>query len=165
MTVLEAFTTEFENECKTTRKMLALVPADKNDWTPHEKSMKLGNLANHIAELPGWIVMSLLDDEHDFAKTPYMPNMFETNDALVAFAEKNIAETNNALAEGKNINLSKTWTLRHGEMVISQGSKWEMMRMSLSQIIHHRAQLGVYLRLLNVALPGSYGPSADDTGM
>ena len=109
MTVLEAFTTEFENECKTTRKMLALVPADKNDWTPHEKSMKLGNLANHIAELPGWIVMSLLDDEHDFAKTPYMPNMFETNDALVAFAEKNIAETNNALAEGKNIDLSKTW--------------------------------------------------------
>ncbi len=165
MTILEAFTTEFEYECKTTRKMLALVPADKNDWTPHEKSMKLGNLANHIAELPGWIVMSLVNDEHDFAKTPYVPNMFETSDALVAFAEKNIAETNEALAEGKNIDLSKTWTLRHGEMVISQGSKWEMMRMSLSQIIHHRAQLGVYLRLLNVPLPGSYGPSADDTGM
>jgi uncharacterized damage-inducible protein DinB len=165
MTVLEAFTTEFENECKTTRKMLALVPADKNDWTPHEKSMKLGNLANHVAELPDWIVMSLVTDELDFATSPYTPNMFATNENLMAFAEKSMIEASKVLANSQSIDLSKTWTLRHGELVISQGSKWEMMRMSLSQIIHHRAQLGVYLRLLNVALPGSYGPSADDTGM
>lgn len=165
MTVLEAFTNEFENECKTTRKMLALVPADKNDWTPHEKSMKLGVLANHVAELPDWIGMSLLTDELDFAKSPYSPNVFATNESLMAFAEKSIAEANKVLAESKDIDLSKTWTLRHGDVVLSQGSKWDMIRMSMSQIIHHRAQLGVYLRLLNVPLPGSYGPSADDTGM
>jgi uncharacterized damage-inducible protein DinB len=91
--------------------------------------------------------------------------MFATNENLMAFAEKSMIEASKVLANSQSIDLSKTWTLRHGELVISQGSKWEMMRMSLSQIIHHRAQLGVYLRLLNVALPGSYGPSADDTGM
>ena len=165
MTIIEAFIHEFEQECKTTRKMLALVPAGKNDWAPHEKSMKLGVLANHVAELPEWITMSLLTHELDFATSPYVARQHDTNEALLTFAEKAIAEANDALEKGKQIDLSQTWTLRHGEMVLSKGSKWEMIRMSMSQIIHHRAQLGVYLRLLNIPLPGSYGPSADDKGM
>ncbi|MCU0435904.1 MAG: DinB family protein [Bacteroidia bacterium] len=165
MTIIETFTHEFEHECITTRKMLALVPADKNNWAPHEKSMKLGNLANHVAELPEWIGMSLLTDGLDFAVSPYEAKMFDTNEALMAFAEKAIAKASDALEKGKHIDLSQTWTLRHGEMVLSEGPKWEMMRMSMSQIIHHRAQLGVYLRLLHIPLPDSYGPSADDTGM
>jgi uncharacterized damage-inducible protein DinB len=165
MNFIEAFTREFEKECATTRKVLALVPADKNNWAPHEKSMKLGNLANHVAELPGWITMSLLNDGLDFAVSPYVPNVFDSNSELMQFAEEQIAEAMQALQNGKDIDLTQIWILRHGDMELSKGAKWEMMRMSMSQIIHHRAQLGVYLRLLNIALPGSYGPSADDTGM
>ena len=154
---------ELENEAVTTRKMLALVPAEKFDWKPHPKSMVMMNLATHIAELPTWISMVLNTDELDFAANEYKPAIVSDNTQLMELFEKSLADGRAQLDNGKEDNLDKTWTLRSGQQILSSGDKADMIRMALSQIIHHRAQLGVYLRLLDIPIPGSYGPSADDT--
>lgn len=162
MTQIEAFAKELESESTTTRKMLSLVPADKFDWAPHEKSMKLKALAVHIAELPTWIGMALTTDELDFENNPYQQEAVNNTEELVAYFEKCLQDGRNHLANGDETLLGKTWTLRSGETIYSKETKWEVIRMSMSQVIHHRAQLGVYLRLLNIPIPGSYGPSADE---
>ena len=142
--------------------MLALVPAEKFDWMPHPKSMPMMNLATHIAELPTWIGMALNTDELDFAANEYKPIIVKTNAGLMELFEKSLKDARTQLNNGKEDTLGKTWTLRSGEHILSTGSKADIIRISLSQIIHHRAQLGVYLRLLDIPIPGSYGPSADD---
>lgn len=153
---------ELENEAKTTRKMLSVVPADKFDWQPHPKSMTLKRLASHVAELPGWVDMALNTSELDFQNNPYTPVDVKDTEDLLAFFESSLEKGKNALAKANNEELVKEWVLRNGDQVYSRESKYEVIRMAHSQIIHHRAQLGVFLRLLNVAIPGSYGPSADD---
>ncbi|MEP7238638.1 MAG: DinB family protein [Ferruginibacter sp.] len=162
MTQISLFEKELENEAVTTRKMLALVPAEKFDWKPHPKSMVMMNLATHIAELPTWIGMVLNTDELDFAANEYKPTIVKDNAGLMELFEKSLADGRTQLANGKEDSLEKIWILRTGEQILSSGSKADMIRISLSQIIHHRAQLGVYLRLLDIPIPGSYGPSADD---
>jgi uncharacterized damage-inducible protein DinB len=162
MTQISLIKKELENEALTTRKMLALVPAEKFDWKPHPKSMVMMNLATHIAELPTWIGMALNTDELDFAANEYKPIIVKTNAELIELFEKSLEDARTQLANGKEDTLGKTWTLRSGEQILSTGSKADIIRISLSQIIHHRAQLGVYLRLLDIPIPGSYGPSADD---
>jgi uncharacterized damage-inducible protein DinB len=142
--------------------MLALVPAEKFDWKPHPKSMAMMNLATHIAELPTWISMVLNTDELDFAANEYKPIIVKDNAALMELFEKSLEDARAQLAIGKEETLCKEWILRMGEQILSSGDKADMIRISLSQIIHHRAQLGVYLRLLDIPIPGSYGPSADD---
>jgi uncharacterized damage-inducible protein DinB len=153
---------EMEQEAATTRKMLSRVPADKFDWQPHPKSMTLKRLATHVAELPGWVDMAINTDELDFENNPYVPQDVKTTDDLVAFFDGELAKGRKALAEADINNFTKEWILRSGDQVYSRDTKYEVIRMAHSQVIHHRAQLGVYLRLLNVAIPGSYGPSADD---
>ncbi len=162
MTQIEAFTKELENEAVTTRKMLSIVPADKFDWAPHEKSMKLKPLASHIAELPTWIGMALTTDELDFADNPYEDKKLDSTVDLMALFEQSLEDARKHLAVADESSLGKMWTLRNGETIYSTDPKWAVIRMAFSQIIHHRAQLGVYLRLLNIPIPGSYGPSADE---
>jgi len=162
MTQIASIKKELENEAITTRKMLALVPAEKFDWKPHPKSMTMMNLATHIAELPTWVSMVLNTDELDFAVDEYKPTVVKTNAELLDMFSSNLAAGLAPLDEAKEQSLEKPWTLRNGEQILSEGSKADMIRMSLSQIIHHRAQLGVYLRLLDIPIPGSYGPSADE---
>ncbi len=155
---------EMEQEARTTRKMLQRVPKDKYDWRPHPKSMTLLQLATHIAELPAWVSMTLHTDGLDFATSPYEPTPIANNGELLAFFERSLADGLADLARADDEDLLPTWTLRHGDQILSATSKGEMVRMSFSQIVHHRAQLGVYLRLLDIPIPGSYGPSADDPG-
>ncbi len=162
MTIIESFAKELEREAVTTRKMLERVPDDKYDWKPHEKSMSLQRLAAHVAELPGWIGMTLTTSELDFANNAYEPAVITNNAELMAYFEKNLADGRAHLAKAGDDQLSLPWTMRNGEQVYSTEPKGEVIRMSLSQVIHHRAQLGVYLRLLNIPIPGSYGPSADE---
>jgi len=164
MTVIEMFSQELEQESLTTRKMLARVPNDKYDWQPHEKSMRLIRLASHVAELPSWISMALTTDELDFAQNPYQPKEIENTDQLLSFFEKSYEEGMSALAKAREEQLDQPWTLREGDQIYGNYTKGGVIRMALSQIIHHRAQLGVYLRLLNIPIPGSYGPSADEAG-
>lgn len=162
MTMIEMFTKELEQEAKTTRKMLERVPTDKFGWQPHEKSMTIKVLATHIAELPTWIGMTLNTDELDFADNPYQPVDVNTTEELLNYFDKCLAEGRESLASARDEQLFGSWTLRNGETIYQTTPKYDVLRMAFSQIIHHRAQLGVYLRLLNIPIPGSYGPSADD---
>ncbi len=153
---------EMEQEAQTTRKMLQRVPDDKLSWKPHEKSMNMERLVAHIAELPGWVSMALNTSELDFASNPYEPKPISNNQDLMQYFENTLAEGRARLEKATEEELMLPWTLRNGEQILTERSKAEVIRMTYSQIVHHRAQLGVNLRLLNVAIPGSYGPSADE---
>ena len=162
MTFIEFFKQQFIEEGNTTRKMLSRVPDDKFDYAPHVKSMNIKRLATHIADLPGWIHFTLTTDELDF-QTPYeVPDINNTKD-LLAFFEKRYNDGLSQLIPENEKLLNKPWTLRNGETIYSTSPKIDIIRMALSQQIHHRAQLGVFLRLLDVPIPGSYGPSADES--
>ena len=163
MTQIEALRFELEREADTTRKMLSAVPTDKFDWQPHPKSMTVKRLATHIAELPTWIGMTLTTDELDFENNPYKPEDVKNTTELLTYFEKSLEDGRKHLALGREDQLDKPWTLRSGNTIYSTEPKRDVLRMAFSQIIHHRAQLGVFLRLLNVPIPGSYGPSADES--
>jgi len=153
---------ELEQEALTTRKMLQRVPTDKFSWQPHPKSMTIKRLATHIAELPTWITMAIKTDELDFADNPYQPTDVNTTEELLAYFESSLADGRSELKEENESLLDKDWTLRNGQQIYSVEPKADVIRMSINQIIHHRAQLGVFLRLLDIPIPGSFGPSADD---
>lgn len=155
---------ELETEAKTTRKMLQRVPPEKFDWQPHPKSMTLKRLAAHVAELPGWVALAIAADGLDFENNPYQPKDVKSTGELLDFFEQSLREGREALANANVSSFTNEWILRSGDIIHSRDTKYDVIRMSLSQTIHHRAQLGVYLRLLDIPIPGSYGPSADDTG-
>jgi uncharacterized damage-inducible protein DinB len=161
MTFIEFFKKQFIEEGVTTRKMLSRIPDANFDYKPHEKSMDIKRLATHIADLPGWIHMIFTTDEIDFAK-PYEQPEINNNTDLMAYFEKRYSDGLSALVPENEALLSKPWALRSGDKIFSNDPKIEIIKISLSQQIHHRAQLGVYLRLLNIPIPGSYGPSADE---
>lgn len=162
MNIIELLLTELEREAQVTRKMLALVPIDQFDWAPHEKSMKMKALATHIAELPTWITLGLTTEELDFATAPYQPAAVATTSDLLSLFEKSYEDGRASLAQANEQDLTGKWVLRNAEQIYATMTKYEIIRHAYSQTIHHRAQLGVYLRLLNIPIPGSYGPSADD---
>jgi uncharacterized damage-inducible protein DinB len=161
-TIIEMFLKELEQEAKTTRKMLAIVPEDKYNWKPHEKSMAMQTLATHVAELPSWISMAINTDELDFENNSYAPKTINNNKELLEYFEGLLATAKADLEKSKDEILSMKWVLRSGKTIYNNSTKGETIRVAISQTIHHRAQLGVYLRLLNIPIPGSYGPSADD---
>lgn len=162
MNLIPIFLKEMEHEAQTTRKMLERIPDDKFDWKPHEKSMTIRSLATHIAELPTWVSMVLVTSELDFAKGEYKPHVINNTEELLNYFEKCLAEGKASLEKATEEDLLPEWTLRNGEQIYSVDKKHEVIRMAYCQIVHHRAQLGVFLRLLNIPIPGSYGPSADE---
>lgn len=162
MTIIETLLKEMEREAVTTRKMLSIIPDDKYNWKPHEKSMTVQSLATHIAELPAWITMTLATTELDFGANPYKQKTITNTTNLLQYFEECLAESKTNLQKANEEDLLPLWTLRNGETIYSVEPKADIIRMTYCQIVHHRAQLGVYLRLLNVPIPGSYGPSADD---
>jgi uncharacterized damage-inducible protein DinB len=163
MDIIPMLLKEMEQEAQTTRKMLERIPNDKYHWQPHEKSMTIKQLSNHIAELPSWITMTINTDELDFAANPYNPSYITNTSELLELFEKSYADGRAHLEATNETELLKNWTLRNGEQVYSVSTKAEVIRMAFCQIVHHRAQLGVFLRLLDIPIPGSYGPSADET--
>jgi len=165
MQIIPILLKEMDMEAKTTRKMLGRIPNDSFQWKPHEKSMTIQRLATHIAELPGWVNMALDTSELDFAKAGYEATPIESTADLLATFEKNYAEAKARLERATEDELNQKWTLRNGEEIFFTDPKHEVIRMTYSQIVHHRAQLGVFLRLLDVPIPGSYGPSADEQVM
>lgn len=162
MEIIPLLLKELDQEARTTRKFLKLVPMDKLDWQPHPKSMTIEKLAVHIAELPSWIDSSINKDGIDFAETPYQPAPVSSYEELSNLFEKSLEKGRTALANANEEELSKNWTLSDGNKVLFVITKYEAVRGSYSQTIHHRAQLGVFLRLLDIPIPGSYGPSADE---
>ncbi|WP_316796648.1 DinB family protein [Pedobacter agri] len=162
MDIIKLLLKEFESEFNTTKKFLALVPIDKFDWAPHEKSMKMKSLASHIAELPGWISLAITADGLDFATAPYEEKKVESNADLIKLLEESYESGKKELENVDQQILNNQWILRNGDQILGDLTKYEMIRIAFSQTTHHRAQLGVYLRLLDIPIPGSYGPSADD---
>ncbi len=153
---------ELENEAVTTRKMLNRVPSDKFDWKPHPKSMSLRELTGHIAELPAWVQLVLTTTELDFAKQAYTPPQVGNTGDVLALLEQSLKKAKAQLETAKDEDLDPEWLLRNGDIIFSRSSRGEFIRTTYCQVVHHRAQLGVYLRLLDVPIPGSYGPSADE---
>jgi uncharacterized damage-inducible protein DinB len=165
MTLKNYFLHQLADEATVTRKMLALVPEDKYQWQPHPKSMTLIRLATHVAELPSWIPMTFRTDELDFAKEGYNEQPMADNAQLLEYFEKNLTDGLADLEAFDESEYEKPWTMRSGETIFFTELKCDVIRTALSQLIHHRAQLGVFLRLLNIPIPGSYGPSADEMGL
>lgn len=157
------FLAEAELEAVTTRKMLAQIPNDKFGWKPHPKSMDIKTLANHLVDIAYWPAMMIETTELDFQNMGgyEYPNE-DTTEGLLAFFDKNIEKTRKALKAGEPEDLEPTWTMRSGKDIYIQEPRRSVIRTALSQTTHHRAQLGVYLRLLDIPIPGSYGPSADE---
>lgn len=162
MSFIAMYLQQLEQESITTRKMLSLIPDDKFDWQPHPRSMTLRQLGTHIAELPTWITFGLTTDELDFVKTPYQPKEINNTAKLLAYFEESLADGRTHLIPENEGKLTESWKLLAGDQIFLDISKGEAIRNSMSQTIHHRAQLGVFLRLLDIPIPGSYGPSADE---
>lgn len=161
MTVITSLVKELEEQARVTKEFMKLVPTDKPDWQPHEKSMKIVPLASHVAELAGWIEMTLTTDELDFETAPYTPVPINNNQDLLDLLQRNLESGRKALLEADEATLEEKWTLRSGDTIYSVEPKSEVIRMALNQIVHHRAQLGVYFRLLGIPVPQSFGPTAD----
>jgi uncharacterized damage-inducible protein DinB len=163
MSIAQMFLAELEQEGAATRKILAQVPDNAHDWAPHSKSMKLQRLATHIAELYRWPAFALQAEELDVAQPGARPELFTDTQQMLAFFDQGLADSKEALAKITDEDLKTMWTLRHGERVIFTIPRTALLRrMVLSHSIHHRGQLSVYLRLLDVPVPGMYGPSADE---
>ncbi|MCX2477808.1 DinB family protein [Pedobacter sp. MC2016-15] len=162
MSTPKEFLKELTDESVVTFKMLERVPEDKYDWRPHEKSMTMKQLAGHIAELPSWVSMAFNSDELDFQAGTYQPPVINSNQDLLALFNESLAGAKEQLQAATEASLSPTWLLKSGEEVLMSLTKGGLIRHALSQTIHHRAQLGVYLRLLDIPIPGTYGPSADE---
>jgi uncharacterized damage-inducible protein DinB len=168
MTIAELLLPEFDNEIAVTRRVLERVPYGdgKGEWKPHEKSFPMGHLAQLVARLPGWATMMMSMTELDIAPLdgPKFPGYsFETTPTLLAEFDRNAAAARDALAAGSDADYDVPWTLKkQGEVVMTQ-SRYQMLRsMVLNHLVHHRAQLGVYLRLVDVPVPQMYGPTADE---
>lgn len=163
MAIKDAILPEFDHEMASTRRLLERVPEDRPDWKPHAKSMTLGRLAAHVAELPGYGLVTLQTDGLDFASGQYVPARFESRAQLLKLFDDNVRQTRAAIAASDDEIFARPWTLRNGDHVIFTVPKLGTLRtFFMNHLIHHRGQLSVYLRLLNVPLPGTYGPSADE---
>lgn len=162
MEIIELLQQELNNEAATTRKFLSRIPPEKFNWQPHPKSMTLMHLATHIAELPGWITMALTTDELDFATNPYAPKEVKSTGEILDFFEECLKSGRESLADANVNTFTEEWVLRNGDEIYDRDTRYGVIRVALSQTIHHRAQLGVYFRLLGIPVPGSYGPTADE---
>ncbi len=158
----QALIMELQYEAGSTRKMLEKVPMDKADWKPHEKSMTLARLTAHVAELSGWVTMTMNTSELDFATFDYKPYIPTTTEELLAFHDKSVADAVASLEKASMEDFMQMWTMRRGEQVFFTLPKMAVLRTwAYNHMVHHRGQLSVYLRLLDVPVPGMYGPSAD----
>ncbi|KAA3436905.1 DinB family protein [Rufibacter hautae] len=155
---------QFEEEAAKSRKMLERVPEEHFDWKPHAKSMSLKTLAAHLAELPGmFIATALKTEEIDFNPDTYKPFAGTTHQELMAHFEENYQKAVKALNDTNVVEIAKIWTLRSsGHVIFSLPKQVVIRNLAMNHIIHHRGQLSVYLRLLDVPVPGMYGPTADE---
>ncbi len=166
MKINEMLLPEFDQEMATTRRTLERFPEGKSDWKPHEKSMPLGRLAGHLAELPSLGAVALRQDSIDFAPPgapPMKPFIATSREALLETFDKNIANARAALAEATDEQMMKPWSLlRGGKTLLTMPRTAVVRSFVMNHMIHHRAQLGVYLRLNDLPVPSVYGPSADE---
>jgi uncharacterized damage-inducible protein DinB len=162
MNLIPLFQKEMGREAVTTLKMLSLIPDDRLEWRPHPRSMSLKQLGTHLAELPSWVSMALNTTELDFAKMDYKPTPVASTREIIETFEKSLLAGQSSLQNASEEDLLPEWTFRSGNMIFLVEPRHEVIRLAFCQTVHHRAQLGVFLRLLDIPIPGSYGPSADE---
>lgn len=161
MNLAQDFLSELKQEAAVTRRFLERVPFEKRDFKPHKKSESLGRFAIHVAEIIAWWKSCLQDDELDFID--FEPKEINTTQELLAYFDQLLEESIEALKEVDEKEFEKNWSMKHGEEILFTLNKKEVMRkFCTNHLVHHRAQLGIYLRMLDVAVPAVYGPSADD---
>lgn len=169
MSISQMLLPELEQEAVSTRKTLERLPDDKFGWKPHEKSFALGPLANHIVDLYEWGTTTLDLDEFDFAPPggpKYSTPKRETREEVLKAFDENLAKMRESLARTSDEKMHKDWALKSGGHVIfSMPTMVALRSFVFNHMVHHRAQLGVYLRLNDIPVPAVYGPSADETGM
>jgi uncharacterized damage-inducible protein DinB len=166
MTIAQTLLPEFDQEMASTRKLLERVPNDKLNYKPHDKSMALGRLAGHVAELPSWATHTVTLDTLDITPKPgedFKAYAAPSQEDLLKTFDKNVAEARKAIEGASDEHLGKIWKLifQGKEMIVMPRSS-VLRFVVMNHLIHHRAQLGVFLRLNDVAIPGMYGPSADE---
>ena len=163
MAIKDAFIAELKHESSSTKKMLEKVPMDKKDWKPHERSMTLGHLATHVADTTHWASTIIHIDDFDFMKDYKMNPDANTQEELMATFQLNLDKAIEDLDKMSDEDFNKLWTVRRGDQVMfSLPKKVSMRGWAFNHLFHHRGQLSVYLRLLDVPVPGMYGPSADE---
>ncbi|HEV7783273.1 MAG TPA: DinB family protein [Chitinophagaceae bacterium] len=164
MSIRESFIAELKHESALTKKMLEKVPMDKKDWKPHEKSMTIGRLATHIADNAKWASDIRNIDNFDFLKDySFGTPVAEDSEHLLRIFQTNVDNAINDLSQMPDEDFEKMWTVSRGEQVIySLPKKAGIRGFAISHMVHHRGQLSVYLRLLDIPVPGMYGPTADE---
>lgn len=166
MALKDALLPEFDHEMASTRRTLERVPEDKLDWKPHPKSMALGGLATHLAQIPSWVVQTIELDELDVAppeKGQLRAELKRSRKELLAAFDAHVAAARAALAGATDERLRGPWTLLAGGRKVFTLPRMGALRgFILNHSIHHRAQLGLYLRMNDVPVPAIYGPSADE---
>ncbi len=166
MSLSQGLLPEFDQEMAKTRSILSRIPMDKFDWKPHEKSFSMGDLANHVARMAGWGMSTMSTDSLDYAPVdgpPPEPPIARTSEELLALFDESVAGFREAVEKATDDDFMAPWTLQAGGEDLFTMPRGAVVRtLILNHIVHHRAQLTVYLRLNDLPVPGLYGPSADE---
>ena len=169
MSIAQSLLPEFDQEMGNTRKMLERIPEDRLDYKPDPKSMVLSRLAGHIAEMAGWGTHTMTTDSLDLmpgGKQAFEPLVAKSRKQLLGEFDKNVTEARKAIEGASDKEFAQSWSLlSNGKAMLTMPRIGVLRTMVMNHTIHHRAQLGVYFRLLGVPVPGMYGPSADEKGM
>jgi uncharacterized damage-inducible protein DinB len=160
MSIAKTLFAEFDQEMKTTRRLLERVPSDKGQWKPHEKSFSLGHLAQLISWMPGWITSTLTTDYLDIAGSSGYS--YEKTETLLDTFDSNVREARTAIEAVTDADLEKPWSLKMGDKVLMTSPRGATARSHINHLVHHRGQLSVYLRMLDIPVPSIYGPTADE---
>jgi uncharacterized damage-inducible protein DinB len=163
MTTCQTITLDYDDEMKSTRKLLERVPLDEahRGYKPHEKSMSLERLATHVAQLPSWPKMALASELFEL-QPGFKPSIAASTTELLELFDKSVEEGRASIASATDPEMQKDWTFKFGDQFSFTQVRTKVIRSFINHLVHHRAQLGVYLRLNGIAIPGMYGPSADE---
>jgi uncharacterized damage-inducible protein DinB len=166
MSYADTLLPEFDHEMANTRKVLERIPDDKLDWQAHAKSHTIGWNANHVADIPSWLVMALTTTSLDIAPVegaPHVSPKLTTTREILELFDKNVASARQAITEVKDEDMGTPWTLEHaGNPIFTMPRAAVVRGMVLNHLMHHRTHIIVYLRLNDIAVPGMYGPSGDE---
>ena len=160
MPIGQSMIPEFDQEMATTRRVLERVPSDKGTWKPHEKSFSIGHLAQLVARMPGWITLTVKHPKLDLSQGAAYS--YETTDTLLAEFDRHVREGREALASVTDEQMAKPWSLTMGDKTLMTLPTGVVVRQNINHLVHHRGQLTVYLRLLDIPVPSVYGPTADE---
>ena len=160
MNLSDTLLPEFDQEMATTRRLLERVPSDKGTWKPHPKSFSMAHLAQLVSRMPGWITQMMKETRLDLSAAPQYSN--ETTETLLADFDRHVNEARAVLASAKAEDFAVPWSLGSGDRVFFTMPRGAVVRQTINHLVHHRGQLSVYLRLVDVPVPSIYGPTADE---